>query len=268
MSRLSKYIDLDSSEKDAIIVKIENELKKVGIHLENYHYKVKESESKKQVYANGPDVGFKFNCPGFKELVDYLEASPEFRRDDRQTISGCAMALVTDGIGYRQIGIGSSIHFQINERDCDVHIDSRGIVDPTTNFYSLSAMMRHLNADLLPSLIPSLHLSRYTNISPFLSLSTRFDITDLAEGATGGGGGIQEKSLEALGKIGSNVRAGVQLYDNGNLRVATVLNFQNIQPELFIEKKIDGNIYLTTEIGPVADFGGVQGFVQLKGNLP
>lgn len=266
MAVFSKEKDLTDAQKDELIARIEAELKKAGIYLSNYHYKVKEKGGTKEVYEIGPDFGMKFICPDYKGLVNTLEASANFRRDDRQTVSGCVMALVTDGIGYRQVGVGSSIHFQINERNCDVHIDSRGIVDGTTNYYSLSAMMRHLNADLLPSLVPSLHLSRYTNLSPFLSLSTRFDIMNLARGATGGGGGLQDKGLDALSKIGSNLRAGVQLYDNGNFRVATVMNFQNVQPELFIEKKIDGNIYLTTEIGPVADLSGVQGFVQLKGS--
>ncbi len=268
MAFLSIEKDLTDQQRDDNIQTILRHLQDAKIVLNDYRWQVKQKGKSKDVYEIGPDIGMKFTCDNFVGLTNTLENSALFRRDDRATFSGCMMALVTKGVGYRLVGTGNSIHFQIDKHDCDVHIDSRGIVDSTTNFYSLSAMLRHLNADLIPSFVPSVHLSRYANISPFLSLSTRFDIMRMTN------------DLFKSGQIQETIQTGVQVYDNGSFRAATVVNIPlsldisrgggvnfdvgKINPALFVEKRM-GQAFLVVETTfPSTDLSKAQVYVDAR----
>lgn len=91
--------------------------------------------------------GFDFKCKRAKDLLgkvislsnrklamrfdDYSKSdSPKFNEDTKQTTEGKFSALVTHGRGFREIGIGSALHIEIDAANetCNVHVDSNSYV--------------------------------------------------------------------------------------------------------------------------------------------
>jgi hypothetical protein len=80
------------------------------------------------------------------------------KEDDRQTKGEKFVASNSQGLSFRQVGTGRSIHFIISFKNvCNVHIDSIGFVDSCG--YDVIRALGHGYWDLAPDIVPGAFFS-------------------------------------------------------------------------------------------------------------
>ena len=120
-------------------------------------------EAIKTVSIKNP-VGFDFVCVKGKsrDLLLSIIDSGRFGYDDPSTMFGMLAGCVARRSGFkssfRQVGPGPSMHIQIGDSICNVHLDSIGIVSASdaarNNLYDFSKIAEHWDRDLRPELGP------------------------------------------------------------------------------------------------------------------
>ena len=210
-----RYTTTDEREKK-IIRDVNEALSALNIRLSKYGAAVKATVN--AVYKVGVGYGYEFTCVDYPALKETLEKHPEFIRDDRNTLLGCFMAAKTKGTGYRQIGNSSSVHFQIDNNQCDVHVDSHGVVNQLGQ-YSLVGMLAHVPWDLLPYMTNYgyVRLGENVLLAPTIGLSPSM-VTRLVSFYDNGLKG----DLPTLKEFGSGVQFGYDLQIGAHTRFGVV----------------------------------------------
>lgn len=140
-------------------------------------------ESYGEINVKNP-AGFDFVCPKgkSKDLLRRIMDSARFGMDAPNSLFGFAAGCVARRDGYslsfREIGEGASMHIQIGNSKCNVHVDSIGIA-PTrdsagANVYDFSKITAHWEKDLMPTLGPLQHFD-------FTALKGRNELTGTTE---------------------------------------------------------------------------------------
>lgn len=120
----------------------------------------------KTVTVKNP-VGFDFTVPKGKtrDLLLSIIDSARFGYDDPSALFGFLAGCVARRSGFkssfRQIGPGPSMHIQIGDFLCNVHINSTGITSGRdadhNNIFDFSKISEHWDRDLRPELGPFKH---------------------------------------------------------------------------------------------------------------
>lgn len=161
-------------------------------------------------YRIGTHIGFKFHCQNSEGLKKALLLSQEFNLDSTSTALGWFMQLATHGVGFRQIGRARSLHIEIDDHACDIHVDTHGIVEGLGVYY-FRGMEGHLNWDLIPSFLPSLHLGRTSFLNLYAGITDSLSEESVLEGLTTHGPVLPKLSKATLDLL-SRAEVGVQLY--------------------------------------------------------
>ena len=199
---------MDEEERALIVSEIKTMMRTspINIDLDRFDIKVKPNSE----YKKGTHIGFKFQCKNPDGLTNALLGSQEFNLDSTSTVLGWFMQLATHGVGFRQIGRARSIHIEIDEQDCDIHIDTHGIVAGLGVYY-FKGMEGHLNWDLIPSYFPTLHLGRNSFLGLYVGLTDSLDEESVLEGLATHGPVLPKLSKATLDLL-SRAEVGVQLY--------------------------------------------------------
>jgi hypothetical protein len=122
-------------------------LSKIDIDLNNFTIRIT------GIYARPRPIGFDFYCTDTHSLLDLVRQNAAMREDDRSTLSGKFVALMSDGYSFRQIGAGRALHMIIALNGwCNVHIDSIGFVYSCG--YDAVRALGHGYWDLAPHMVP------------------------------------------------------------------------------------------------------------------
>jgi hypothetical protein len=122
-------------------------LNKIGIDLNNFTIRIT------GIFARPRPIGFDFYCTDTKSLLDLVRKNEAMREDDRSTLSGKFVSLMSDGHSIRQVGAGRALHVIIALNGwCNAHIDSIGFVDSCS--YDAVRALGHGYWDLAPHLLP------------------------------------------------------------------------------------------------------------------
>lgn len=201
---------MTEDERSEIVSDIKALLKKKPIDIDfdakKYSNKVKANSE----YKIGTHIGFKFECANWEVLKGDLMANKEFNLDSTSTISGWFMQLATHGTGFRQIGRARSFHIEIDQRDCDIHVDTHGIV-AARGMYYFGGMIGHLNWDLIPSYFPSLRLGKTAFLGAYTGYTLKLAEESWLDGLTAQGP-TMSKVKRAIGDLIPRAEIGVQLY--------------------------------------------------------
>jgi hypothetical protein len=127
------------------------------------------------VYMRPRPYGFDFRCKKVSELLTLVKGmsvkqlaksatdfetdktNPVFNEDRGDSVEGTISAGVTKGHGFRQIGTGAVLHFEIQENgSCNVHIDSHGYVMGMRQYDWGRNGLLHGYWDLLSDKLPGL----------------------------------------------------------------------------------------------------------------
>ena len=118
------------------------------------------------ITVNNP-IGFDFTIEkgGTRTLLGAIIDSGRFGYDAPDSLfgflAGCVARRSGFKMSFREIGTGQSMHIQIGDSKCNVHLDSIGITparDKTgANLYDFSKLTAHWDRDLRPELGPLKH---------------------------------------------------------------------------------------------------------------